>query len=41
MEMTYGIIESLIKKYEPTMLIVEHDQIFLDNIATKVINVKS
>ena len=34
-------IESLIKKYEPTMLIVEHDQIFLENIATKVINVKS
>ena len=34
-------IESLIKKYEPTMLIVEHDQFFLENIATKVINVKS
>ena len=31
-------IENLIKSYEPTMIFVEHDYMFNENIATKVIN---
>lgn len=30
-------IEQLIKEYQPTMLFVEHDQYFVDNIATKTV----
>lgn len=30
-------IEELILKYEPTMLIVEHDKIFVDKVATKIV----
>ena len=31
-------IEDLILKYEPTMLFVEHDKVFSENIATKIID---
>lgn len=31
-------IEKLIKEINPTMLIVEHDQVFINNVATKIIN---
>ena len=30
-------IENLIKEFKPTMLLVEHDKLFMDNIATKYI----
>ncbi|MBR6522737.1 MAG: ABC-F type ribosomal protection protein [Oscillospiraceae bacterium] len=30
-------IEELIKEYEPTLLFVEHDRVFCDNIATKIV----
>lgn len=32
-------IEALIKKYEPTMLLVEHDVRFREEIATKIVNI--
>ncbi len=31
-------IEQLIKEYQPTMLFVEHDRLFCDNVATSMIN---
>lgn len=31
-------IENLIKKYKPTMIVIEHDKFFLDNIATSVLH---
>ncbi len=31
-------IENLIKEYEPTLLFVEHDKTFCENISTKIIN---
>ena len=30
-------IEHLICRYEPTMLFVEHDRMFMENVATKVV----
>lgn len=33
-------IEELIKKYKPTIIFVEHDETFRNNIATKIINIK-
>ena len=30
-------IENMILKYEPTMLFIEHDNVFINKIATKVI----
>lgn len=33
-------IEDVILKYEPTMIFVEHDESFANNIATKVVNIK-
>jgi lincosamide and streptogramin A transport system ATP-binding/permease protein len=33
-------IESLIKDFKPTMLFVEHDRAFCDNVATKVVELK-
>ena len=32
-------IEELIKTYKPTMLFVEHDKVFCNNIATKIVHV--
>lgn len=32
-------IEELILEYKPTLLFVEHDRAFCDNIATKVVNI--
>ena len=32
-------IESMILKYEPTMLFIEHDETFINKIATKVVNI--
>lgn len=32
-------IEELIKKYQPTLLFVEHDNTFCKNIATKIVNI--
>ncbi|MFA7010710.1 MAG: ATP-binding cassette domain-containing protein, partial [Bacilli bacterium] len=32
-------IETLILKYQPTILLVEHDQAFCDKIATKIITI--
>jgi len=31
-------IEELIKTHKPTMIFVEHDRTFCDNIATKTVN---
>lgn len=30
-------IENMIIKYQPTMLFIEHDEVFINKIATKVI----
>ncbi len=32
-------IEDLLKKYNPTMVFVEHDRVFTENIATKIIEI--
>jgi len=34
-------IEEAILKYNPTIIFVEHDDIFIKNIATKVINLEN
>lgn len=34
-------IENLILKYQPSMLLVEHDQIFLQRVATNILNLES
>lgn len=31
-------IESMIIKYQPTMLFIEHDEVFINKIATKIVN---
>ena len=33
-------LEELICKFQPTMLLVEHDKTFVDKIATKVVDYK-
>ncbi len=38
---TRSQIESLIKSIKPTMIIVEHDSFFVDNVATKIINIET
>ena len=30
-------IEAVLKQYQPTILFVEHDKAFCDNVATKVV----
>ena len=34
-------IEEAILKYKPTMIFVEHDETFIKNVATKIINLES
>ena len=34
-------IEETILKYKPTMIFVEHDETFIKNVATKIINLES
>ena len=33
-------IEEAILKYKPTLIFVEHDEMFIENVATKVIELK-
>ena len=33
-------IQELILKYQPTMLFIDHDQEFVDQVKTKVVNLK-
>ena len=33
-------IEEVILKYKPTLIFVEHDETFINNVATKIINLE-